>query len=84
MADENKIKIDGRQAIPHDLWPAADLPAMSLVDRLSLPTARQIEVSDRDKRCAAGRAGHSDQSRSSATTACSIRRREAASGPRHS
>ena len=49
-----------------------------------LPSTRQIEIANRFERRTAGRTGHSDQSRSSATTACSIRHREAASGPRHS
>ncbi len=39
LATEGNLKIEGLEAIPHDLWARADLPSMRLVDRLGLITA---------------------------------------------
>jgi hypothetical protein len=39
LAEESGIKINGLSAIPHDLWPAADLPPLAWIDRLSLVAA---------------------------------------------
>jgi len=39
LADESGVKLNGLAAIPHDLWPAADLPPLAWVDRLSLLAA---------------------------------------------
>lgn len=36
LGRENRLEIAGLNRVPHDLWPAADLPPMSLVDRLTL------------------------------------------------
>lgn len=36
LASQNAIAISGLEQIPHDLWAAADLPALPLVDRLTL------------------------------------------------
>lgn len=36
LGEESKLKISGLDLVPHDLWAAADLPAMPLVDRLAL------------------------------------------------
>ncbi len=36
LARENGLKITGLEKVPHDLWAAADLPPISLVDRLTL------------------------------------------------
>lgn len=36
LAAQNGITISGLEQIPHDLWAAADLPALPLVDRLTL------------------------------------------------
>ena len=36
LAQENGLEIGGLQRVPHDLWAAADLPPLSLIDRLSL------------------------------------------------
>ena len=36
LARENGLEIEGLDRVPHDLWPAADWPPMSLVDRLTL------------------------------------------------
>ena len=40
LARESKIEIAGLDRIPHDLWPAGDLPTMLLVDRLTLITVQ--------------------------------------------
>lgn len=39
LAEESPIPIKGINSIPHDLWPAANLPPLALVDRLTLVTA---------------------------------------------
>ncbi len=36
LAKENGIRIEGLDRVPHDLWAAADLPPLSLIDRLTL------------------------------------------------
>jgi hypothetical protein len=36
LAQENNLQIDGLAQIPHDLWPAADLPPLPLYDRWTL------------------------------------------------
>lgn len=36
LGQENRLEVAGVNRVPHDLWPAADLPPMSLVDRLML------------------------------------------------
>lgn len=36
LAREGGIEISGLQRVPHDLWAAADLPAMTLTDRIAL------------------------------------------------
>jgi hypothetical protein len=40
LAAEAGVEIVGVDKIPHDLWPAADLPAMSWIDRLTLIAAQ--------------------------------------------
>jgi hypothetical protein len=39
LQDEGQFDLDGLDGIPHDLWAGADLPPLSLVDRLSLVLA---------------------------------------------
>ena len=36
LARENGLEIEGLERVPYDLWPAADLPPMPLVERLTL------------------------------------------------
>jgi len=36
LGEENRFEIVGLDQIPHDLWAAADLPALSVCDRLTL------------------------------------------------
>ncbi len=36
LGSEYRIEIEGSEQIPHDLWAAADLPALSLADRMLL------------------------------------------------
>lgn len=36
LASANGLEISGLEQVPHDLWGAADLPALSLADRLTL------------------------------------------------
>jgi hypothetical protein len=51
-ADEAGVKLVGLEKIPHDLWPAATLPAMSWTDRFTL-VAAQFDLTfriDRDGR----------------------------------
>lgn len=36
LAAENQLKLVGLDQVPHDLWAAAELPPLSLVDRLTL------------------------------------------------
>ena len=36
LGQENGVKLSGLEQVPHDLWAAADLPPLSLVDRLTL------------------------------------------------
>jgi hypothetical protein len=35
LAEEAQVTIDGPDLVPHDLWPAADLPPLSWTDRLT-------------------------------------------------
>jgi hypothetical protein len=39
LAAEADVEIVGAERIPHDLWPAADLPQLSWIDRLTLLAA---------------------------------------------
>jgi hypothetical protein len=39
LAAEADARLVGTEQVPHDLWAAADLPAMSLIDRLTLVAA---------------------------------------------
>jgi hypothetical protein len=53
LAEQNGVEIDGLQRVPHDLWAAADLPPLSLIDRLCLIAMQfdlTFEVEDRGKR----------------------------------
>ncbi len=43
LAQEAGVTIDGAEKIPHDLWPAADLPPLAWIDRLTL-LAAQFEL----------------------------------------
>jgi hypothetical protein len=36
LAQQNGLTLEGLDRVPHDLWAAADLPPLSLVDRLTL------------------------------------------------
>jgi hypothetical protein len=36
LAREANVRLEGIEQVPHDLWPRADWPAMSLIERLSL------------------------------------------------
>lgn len=36
LAAEANVKLHGLDLLPHDLWPAADLPSLSWIDRLTL------------------------------------------------
>ena len=36
LAEENGLALQGADRVPHDLWAAADLPPLSLADRLAL------------------------------------------------
>lgn len=36
LGEENQLEISGLDAVPYDLWASADLPPMTLVERLSL------------------------------------------------
>ncbi len=36
LAEEGRLQVDGLDRIPHDLWAAADLPPLSLLDRLTV------------------------------------------------
>ncbi len=36
LAEENHVELAGLDRVPHDLWAAADLPAMTLIDRIGL------------------------------------------------
>ena len=36
LAEENGLELIGLDQVPHDLWAAADLPPLSLIDRLTL------------------------------------------------
>ena len=46
LAKEARVEIAGREQIPHDLWPAAELPPLSWIERLSL-VANQFELTFR-------------------------------------
>ncbi len=39
LAADAKVKLDGLDAIPHDLWPAVDLPPSSWTDRMTIVLA---------------------------------------------
>lgn len=43
LAAEAKVEIESTELIPHDLWPAADLPLLSWTDRLTL-LANQFDL----------------------------------------
>jgi len=36
LAEENGLRLSGLEQVPHDLWAAADLPPLALVDRMTL------------------------------------------------
>lgn len=36
LAEEGRLQVDGLDRIPHDLWAAADLPPLALLDRLTV------------------------------------------------
>lgn len=40
LAEENGLRLTGLEQVPHDLWAAADLPPLALVDRLGLIAAQ--------------------------------------------
>jgi hypothetical protein len=40
LGRQNGLEIDGLERVPHDLWAAADLPPLSLVERLTLIAAQ--------------------------------------------
>jgi hypothetical protein len=40
LAEEARVDLVGADRIPHDLWPAADLPALTWIDRLTLIAAQ--------------------------------------------
>jgi hypothetical protein len=40
LGQQNGVQIAGLEGMPHDLWAAADLPPLSLVDRLTLVAAQ--------------------------------------------
>ncbi len=40
LGQQNGVEISGLERMPHDLWAAADLPPLSLVDRLTLVAAQ--------------------------------------------
>ncbi len=40
LAEENQLQIAGLELVPHDLWAAAQLPPLSLVDRFTLLTVQ--------------------------------------------
>ena len=46
LAEENGLEITGLESVPHDLWAAADLPPVSLADRLTL-IAMQFDLAVR-------------------------------------
>lgn len=46
LAKEARVEIAGGEQIPHDLWPAAELPPLSWIERLSL-VANQFELTFR-------------------------------------
>jgi len=53
LAREAGLKITGLELVPHDLWAAADLPAMPLPDRLALIAVQfdlALRVADRGRR----------------------------------
>jgi hypothetical protein len=53
LARQNNLELAGLDRVPHDLWAAADLPPMTLVDRLSLIALQfdlAIEISDDGQR----------------------------------
>jgi len=39
LSKKAKVRVEGIERVPHDLWPAADLPPLSVVQQLSLVTA---------------------------------------------
>ncbi len=40
LAEEGQFRVEGLEQIPHDLWAAADLPPLTLIDRLVLVAAQ--------------------------------------------
>ena len=53
LAREGGLEIAGLERVPHDLWAAADLPAMPLTDRLALIAVQfdlAVKVTDRGRR----------------------------------
>jgi hypothetical protein len=53
LAHESGLEIVGLELVPHDLWAAADLPAMPLTDRLALIAVQfdlALKVADRGGR----------------------------------
>jgi hypothetical protein len=53
IADQSGLKITGLELVPHDLWAAADLPRLTLADRLSLIAVQfdlALKISDRGNR----------------------------------
>jgi hypothetical protein len=40
LAKSGKVKLRGLEAVPHDLWAAADLPSLPLIERLTLLLAQ--------------------------------------------
>jgi hypothetical protein len=40
LAEEARVALVGAEKIPHDLWPAADLPPLTWIDRLTLIAAQ--------------------------------------------
>ena len=43
LARQNGLTLEGLDRVPHDLWAAADLPPLSLVERLTL-VANQFDL----------------------------------------
>jgi hypothetical protein len=53
LARDNGMELAGLDLVPHDLWAAADLPALTLTDRLTLIAVQfdlALKVSDRGQR----------------------------------
>jgi hypothetical protein len=55
LAREAGVELLGAERIPHDLWPAADLPPLSWIDRLTLLAAQfdlTVQMADEGRRVA--------------------------------